>query len=416
MKHKRVLVGSLLCILLSTMIIFGAWALLRTSMAYNYVTQYAAAAPPAPAPTVTSGTNLSLLIYGDPEPIRPALNLFQYVTAQNIEWRGAMADPQGTPISVDVKITSVKFQKLTEDNYNGNVTGLNVRVDVGDLFNVFVKADKVNVKMTFWTYMDMFPALNITGVLTGSVEVSIRIAVLPFPGLELALYYFKGDQFIISLCSIKPMDVIIEKPLNGERVSGDVKIQALVKAVPALTVNVQGWIFEKDVVQMQYNETNGLWEGVLKSYNVGNGKFDLNVRAEGVEWKGGQEFRYYYQDRINVEINNPWVNSYVQNPDGSMGCFGGLEIKFDYESWHWSRGTGFNFWPSEGLSLTAPEYWSDGNIMFNCWRIDDENGNKLLESFNPTLNITPEIFGMLFDGGGRARELKCIYVQVPPPP
>jgi len=394
------------------MILLGAWALLRISTAYNYVAQYVAAAPP---PTVTSGTNLSLLVYSDPEPIRPVLNLFQYVTAENIEWRGStILDPQGTPLSVNVKITSVKFQKLSENNYIGNATGLNVRVDISDLVNVFVKADTVNVNMTYWTYMGMLPALNVTGVLTGNVEVSIRFAVLPLPGLELTVYQFKGDQFIISLCGIKPIDVTIEKPSNGERLGGNVKIQALVKAVPALTVDkVVGWI-DKCEVPMQYNETSGYWEGVLQSYNVGNGERGLNVRAEGVEWKSGQEFRYSDQDGIKVEINNPWVSSYVKR-DWGLEWFGDLRVNLMYDSASWMRGTTFNFWPSIGLSLTAPEYYWDGNIRFICWRIDDEYGKMQFQSSDLTLTIDDYVFGKLFDGRGRARELKCIYVQVPPP-
>lgn len=103
MKYKRVFaLRSLLCFMLCSMIIIGGVALSRIYMVYNYLTQYAAAA--APPPTVTSGTNLSLLIYGDPEPARPTLNLFQYVTAQNIEWRGSMTDPQGNPLALTSKL------------------------------------------------------------------------------------------------------------------------------------------------------------------------------------------------------------------------------------------------------------------------------------------------------------------------
>jgi hypothetical protein len=413
MNHKRVLGISLLCILLTSMITISAVALSRITRAYDYLNQYAAAAP---APTVTSGTNLSLLIYVDPEPSRPVLDLFQYVAAQNIEWRGTtIADPQGNIVSINVKITSVKFQKLSEDNGVGNATGLNVRVNVGDLLNVFVKADKVDFNLTYWSYLDTFPALNITGVLTGNVEVSFYFAVLPLPGLELALYQYKGDQFSISLCLIKPIDVTITAPSNGERISGDVKIQASVKTVPALSVdNVHCWI-DGYKMPMQYNETSGLWESIFQSYNTGNGWHDLNVGAECIEWKSGQEFRYYYQDRINVEINNPWVNSYIMR-DGGLEGFGGLKVNLVYDSTSWTMGTSFNFWSQEGLSLKAPEYWWDGKIRFICWRIDDENGNPLLESPDLTLNITLEIVGKLFDSDGRARELKCIYEEVPPPP
>jgi hypothetical protein len=166
---------------------------------------------------------------------------------------------------------------------------------------------------------------------------------------------------------------------------------------------------------MQYNETSGLWESIFQSYNTGNGWHDLNVGAECIEWKSGQEFRYYYQDRINVEINNPWVNSYIMR-DGGLEGFGGLKVNLVYDSTSWTMGTSFNFWSQEGLSLKAPEYWWDGKIRFICWRIDDENGNPLLESPDLTLNITLEIVGKLFDSDGRARELKCIYEEVPPPP
>jgi len=412
MKYKRVLVGSLLCVMLSSVIIIGGVALSRISMAYNYATQYAVAAPAGGG----SSTNLSAIIYADPEPGRPTLNIFQYVTAQNIQWRTAITDPQGNPINIDFKLASVLFQKLDEDHFVGNAKGLDVRVSMGDLFNIFARADNVDVNFTFWRYMDMFPALNATGVLTGRVELSISVSILPFPGLSQVLYSYKGDKFVISYCFIKPIDVTIETPSNGAMISGDVKIQALVKSVPDIMVNnVHGWIdgYERPV-PMQYNEGSGLWEGVFQSYNVGNGWRGLNVRAEGVESKGGQEFRYYDQDRVNVEINNPWVSSFVRR-DWGLEQFGGLMVDLVYESASWKAGTTFNFWPWEGLSLTAPEYWWDGNIRFDCWRIDDKNGNILLESFNPTLNITPEIFGMLFDGGGRARELKCIYVQAPPP-
>jgi len=415
-KYKRILVGSLLCIMLSSMILIGAWALFRISMAYNYAVQYAAAAP-APPPTVTSSTNMSVLIYADPEGGRQALNLFQYVTAQNIEWRGTSTDPQGNPININVKMTSVNFEKLDENNYRGNVKGLVVRFSIGDLINVFVKADNVNVSMAFWNYMDTFPAFNATGLLTGNVEVRLSIAVLPFMGLEQALYEYAGDQFSISYCIIKPIDVTIEKPSNGEKVNGDVKIQALVKAVPALTVdNVHCWVDGMErPVQMQYNPTSGLWEGVWQTYNVGNGWRGLNVRAEGVEWKSGQQFRYSDQDRIDVEIDNPWVSSYVRR-DWGLEWFGDLKVNLVCDSASWMRGTTFNFWPSIGLSLTAPEYYWDGNIRFTCWRIDDKFGTPLYESYNPTLTIDEAVFSALFDGEGRARELKCIYEQVPPPP
>jgi hypothetical protein len=116
---------------------------------------------------------------------------------------------------------------------------------------------------------------------------------------------------------------------------------------------------------------------------------------------------------ISVEIDNPSLNSYVSQPQG-LNMFGGLRIDFMLDSNAWSMQTGFNFWPSVGLGLTTQEYWMDGNVRFNCWRIDDDQGNTMFQSPDLTLTITQQISDMLSNGGGRARELKCIYVPTQP--
>lgn len=409
MKRNRVLAISLLCIILASTILVGSWALSRASIAYDYATQFAEMAKIG----VGSSTNLSLTIYGDPEPARQVFDLFQYVTAKNIEWRGATTDQQGNIINVNLRLASVKFEKLNENNYAGKAEGLDAHLTVGDLLNILVRADVVDVNMAYWSYMDTFPALNVTAVLTGNVEISLFVAVLPIPGLTLALYEYKGDRFTISICAMKPIDVIIERPSDGDRVSGDTKIQALVKAVPAIAIdNVQCWIDNRDNVPMWYNETSGLWEGIWPSYNVGNMGVEVKVRAEGVIRKPGvQESRYFGEDRIRVETNNPWVSSCISR-DGGLEWFGGLGIRWEYETRVWPRGTSFNFWPWIGSNLTAPEYWQNGNIRFNSWRIDDEYGNTIFQSPDLTLTITEDVFGKLFNGAGKARELKCIYMPV----
>lgn len=61
------------------------------------------------------------------------------------------------------------------------------------------------------------------------------------------------------------------------------------------------------------------------------------------------------------------------------------------------------------MTLTAQEYWGEGNMRFNCWRIDGEQGNVLFQSSDLTLGVTEEISNLLADGEGRARELKCVY-------
>jgi len=405
MKYERLLTASLMCILLASGILVVWSASLRLSRAYDYASQFAAAARVG-----ESSTNLSLVVYSDPQPIRQGIDLFQLVKAQNIEWRGTSADPQGNAVNVAFKLGSVNFGKLNEYNYNGNASGLDAHISVDDLIDVAVKADKVDVNMTFWTYMDMFPAVNITGMLTGNVYVRLSIAVLPFPGLDLALYAYSGDRFSVSICIMKPMNLAIETPANGQRVRGDVMVQALIQAVPEVSVeNVMCRTDYGEQIPMSYNEGNGLWECVWRSYNSGNGWHGLNVHAEGVVRKNGQEFRYPYDTGINVEVDSPFLNSYVSKQQG-WEMFGGLRIDLRFDSNSWSMQTGFNFWPAVGLTLTAQEYWMDGNVRFDCWMIKDEQGNVLFQSSDLTLRVTEEISSMLADGEGRARELKCVYI------
>jgi hypothetical protein len=344
------------------------------------------------------------------------MNLVQLVKAQNIEWKGTTTDSQGNPVSVQFKLGSVNFGKLNENNFNGNATGLDAQVSIDDLLDVTVRADRVDVNITFWTYMSMFPAVNITGVLTGNVYVKLSVSVLPFPGLDLAFYEFRGDKFTVSVCAMKPMNLIVQAPADNQRVGGDVLVQALIQAVPELSVeNVRCWTDYGETMPMQYNEGNGLWECVWQTYHDGNGKHGLNVHAEAVDRTGSQEFRYPSDVGIRVEVNNPSVSSYMTKDQGLEG-FGGLQLKLKQGSNTWMQGTSFNFWPSIGLELEAPQFWANGAMQFNGWRIDDEQGNPVFQYGGLTLTITQEVFDKLFDGGGTARELKCIYTPTPQTP
>ena len=406
MKHKRLLSVSLVCVLLISGILVVWSASTRLLRAYDYASQLAAPA----APAAGSSTNLSLLIYSDPQSLQQGIGIFQLVKAQNIEWKGTTTDAQGNAVNIAFKLGSVNFGKSSEYMFNGNATGLDAHVSLGDLLDVTIRADKVDINITFWTYLDTFPAVNITGVLTDHVYVRLSIAVLPFPGLDLALYEYSGDKFSASICAMKPMNLAIVNPANNQRVSNDVTVQATIQAVPELSVeNVMCGTDYGEQMPMQFNQANGRWECVWHSYNPGNGWHGLNVHAEAVERKNGQEFRYSNDAGINVEVNNPWVNSY-QSKDQGLEMFGGLQINMNFNSIAWNRGTTFNFPPSAGLNLEAPESSMNGQIRFNCWRIDGEQGNNLFQSFDRTLTVTQGVADMLFDGGGRARELKCIYV------
>jgi len=408
-KYKRLLIASLICILVASLVIVGWSVSSRLVRAYTYASQIAA----APQVSVT-GTNLSLVIYGgDPQPFRQGLELFQLVKAQNIEWKGTSTDGQGNPVNVDFKLGSVNFGKLNENNFNGNATGLNAHVSVDDLIDVTLRADTVNVNMTFWTYMDTFPAINITGVLTGNVYIRMSVQVLPIQGLDFAFYESSGDKFTVNVCAIKPMNLILQAPENNHKVNGDVLVQALIQVVPELSLeNVRFNTDYGENMPMQYNEGNGLWECVWQTYHTNNGGHNLNIHAEAVDRENGQETARYPSDVGTwVEVTNPWVNSYMDKGQGLEG-FGGLQVKLTQNSNSWNQGTGFPIWL--GLKLEAPQSWADGQLQFNSWRIEDNQG-KIFEDGNPTLTITQEVFNMLFDGAGNARELKCIYTPTPQP-
>ena len=406
MKYKRLLTASLICILLISGILvwFGSTRLLH---AFDYMTQFAAAAP---QPSV-SGTNLSLLIYGgDPQPLRQGIELFQLVKAQNIEWKGASTDGQGNPVNIDFKLGSVSFAKLNTNTFNGTATALNSHVSIDNLIDVTVRADTVNVTITFWSYMDTFPAVNITGALAGNVYVKMSVQVLPIQGLDFAFYESSGDKFTVNICSIKPMNLVLQAPTNNQKVGGDIMVQALVQVVPELSLeNVRFGTDYGENMPMQYNQGNGLYECVWQTYHCGNGGHNLNVHAEAVDRNGGQEIARYPSDAgVWVQVQNPWVNSYVDKGQGLEGF--GLELKLTQGSNSWKQGTGFPIWL--GLQLEAPQNWADNQLQFNSWRIDGDQG-PVFQDGNPTLTVTQEVFDKLFDGGGNARELKCIYVPTP---
>ncbi len=372
MKHKRLLIVSLACILLTSAILVAWSASTRLLHAYDYASQFAAAASVG-----GSGTNLSLVTYGgDPQSLRQSLELFQLVKAQNIQWSGASTDGQGNPVNVAFKLGSVNFAKLNANTFNGTATALDSHVSINNLIDVTVRADTVNVTITFWTYMDTFPAINITGVLTGNVYVKMSVQVLPIQGLDFAFYESSGDKFTVNICSIKPMNMILQAPTNNQKVGGDVTVQALIQVVPELSLeNVRFGTDYGDNMPMQYNQGNGLWECVWQTYHAGNGGHNLNVHAEAVDRKGGQEIARYPSDAgVWVEVNNPSVNSYMDKGQGLEG-FGGLQVKLTQGSNSWNQGTGFPIWL--GLQLEAPQHWADGQLQFNCWRIDGDQGTDL---------------------------------------
>lgn len=212
------------------------------------------------------------------------------------------------------------------------------------------------------------------------------------------------------------MEISLENPLEGDRVTGDVQVQARVKTAAAISVERVDWWAEgkedwnKDSrfeESMWYDDGDGLWKADWHTWQGGNGWYALQVKAEAIQ-EGG--FRYWDGETISVETDNPWVESWVKRPDWDEQ-FDGLPIELKNGNiWHWK--TGFNLPPWVDVNLTAPGDL-DGKIQFQSWVVLDEAGDKIFESYDPTLRI-----GDVYDAylvNGRARPLRCIYVETPSP-
>ncbi len=421
MKHKRITVVSLLCMFLLAFSLTGFWAFSRVSDLEASAQQI--------AKVEESGTSLSLTVYGDPEGARQALEMFQYLEAHNIEYGTSTTDPNGNPINAALEISEVEFSRTPDgddDFYTaagaGSVKGLDVHVDIGDMLNVDVEANEVEFGIEFWRLDNGLPAFNITAELTGNVYVSLSIAFLPLPGLQQAIYEFSGDYFVISVCVIKPIEVTMLSPSEGERISGHTLIQAEVKTAPGISVGQAGWWADRKPEkpedqgdhfdgELNYNETTGKWEGVWRTHSGGNGWYGLGVRVEGVQT--GASFSTWVQDMCGVEVNNPWVEAWLRHPDGSEEpLHGEIVIEVEADGNIWQMNVWFGMSPQwVGVSLTAPEYWRDGNIQFEKWEIPGTPWG----SGDPRLTLTQDVIDMLFDGEGRARALRCIYVETSPP-
>ncbi len=346
------------------------------------------------------------MVYGDPEPVRMFLPLFQTLTLENFHWKGATTDQQGNTIDIDVTIKKVELdQSIPYPNPNLNAKNVDFHLTIGDLADVIVRANKLSGRIEYErTYMDM-NALNITAVLEGNVELGVYATVLPWPlPLKYVLYSFTGDRIRFSMVVVKPIEVSITKPLDGTTVQGYQDIVATIKTAPGISAENVRWEVDGQWGPM-HPVGGGVWKGDWPSHHTWNGWHSLVVRADGVDRKSGYEFRYPAEARINVEVDNPWVVSYVQYPDRKEEF--GLEIGTS-EGPRWTR---FNFCPWVGYTLNAPPYWWDGNIKFKCWTIEGTGWS----SGDPTLTIDATVLGMLFDASGRARQLECVYVPAPPP-
>ena len=398
MSQRRILAVSLVGVLLTSFILAGLWGLMRISAISVYAKQVVS--------IEQEGTGLNLTMYGDPESSRQVLGLFEYFKTENLEWRGTF--PPGPapspPIDISLNLSSVEFQQVNEDYYALAASYLEFHMGGPDFVDVLVKADDVDADLEYCACMDL-PALNVTVVLAGNVEVSLSVSVLPLPGLMQAVYQYKGDTYIIHLCILKPLEVTITAPSEGDWVGDDVAVWASVKTAPGIRVdNVRYWAdgeghFED---QMWYNEVDGRWEGTWPTYYQGNGDCKLVVRAEGVQEnvQGGMGFSA--ENAIGLQVDNGLipVSAYVDN----------TPVNLQINWWHREDGgtetTPFEFqrWIDSGLA--APGEWDlgEGNMIhFDRWIIE-ENGNIVWQNGDTNLGLHQDMLRMLY-----GRQLKCIY-------
>jgi hypothetical protein len=282
-----------------------------------------------------------------------------------------------------------------------------------------IQARNVEAQLEFWS-LNGLPALNESIVLSGNVNVSISSSVFTLPGAMQVSYASNSERFVIHVCIIKPIQVDIVSPLEGQTVKGSVLVQADVKTAPGISVKQGRWWADEKVDkgchaegQMNYNEATGKWEGLWQTYQVGNQWYGLGVQMEGTQ-QGG--FSYWIGDSVSVEVNNPWVEVLVIHQDGSRENVWGIQINLAKpDGSTWSQQTNFPILPDwVGVSLTVPgNLWDNPKIQFQKWTIPSEQQPEIWASTNQTITITQDIQDMLFNDGEGARPLRIFYIETP---
>ena len=402
MKIRRMLAVSLSVLLVSSILV-GLWAFSQLSILQAYAKDI----------QVKQGeTSLNLTAYGFVEESRFMLDLFEYFTTQNLQWRGATTDPQGNSINVGLNLSFVEFQKLDPDNYGLEAQYAEFQFDVSGA-SAFIMADSVGIDITFWT-CEALPALNVTAVLEGNVVVSLLLDVLPLPGLQQALYEFKGDRYVIALCILKPMEVTIDSPVNEAEVWDNVPIQASIKTASGIPVtNVRWWVDGESHYEggMNYDPISGDAEATWETWHGPNGWYTITVRAEGFQEGVTGGSMYSDEERINVYVNNPpiHVTSWVWKD----GHYEPIEDKIEVQWWMRDKEgksrTPFDLERRRDTKLEAPGEWKIGDdtwVQFQRWVISDGDPNMgwIWENGGTGIGIDDWMLEMLYE-----KQLQCLY-------
>jgi len=234
----------------------------------------------------------------------------------------------GSVGSLRLNLASGEFKKISENQWNLTASMLDFWITAND-GGALIQARNVEAQLEFWS-LNGLSALNMSAILTGSVNVTISNAVLPLPGLMQASYASNSERFVLFVCVIKPIEVDIVSPSEGQRVIGEVLIQADVKTAPGISVKQAWWWVDQKVDkgahfdgQMNYNEGTGKWEGFWPSYQSGNDWYGLGVKMEGAQQSG---YGYGAQEMLSVEVSNPWIETMLIHADGSPENIWGIKI------------------------------------------------------------------------------------------
>lgn len=366
------------------------------------------------------GTSLEMTMYGYPEQSRPMFDVFQYFKTERLTWKGILPQPQPpSPPSptghIGLNLSYIEFQKVDQDHYNLTANDVEFRIWADDVVDGFIKADFVDVNITFWMSGEL-PALNVTALLRENVNVRLSASILPLPGISFAAYQYVGPTYFINICIIKPAEVRITNPVPGQTISNKAPIEASIKTAPGIKVRNVWWYADGPSHYeggMNYNESTGIAQATWETWHGPDGEYWIRARVEAYQ-EGIQGPTYYVESpSVKAFVDNPsiWVTSWVWNDtqkryihkDG-VQVNGGLNgkgrqfetpIELDRYRWNleapgeWDFGGGlqvqFERWVISDGDPNTGWYWEHGGngIGINDWMLEALYGKQMQILYKP---------------------------------
>jgi hypothetical protein len=424
MKLKRILIITLCALLISTIPI-GLWMIQRLSVLSVYAQQFQ---------IEENGTGIKIVSYGPIEESRLIFDIFQYFTAENLQWTGSLPSggppqqQQGPPATIELEISSVTAEQISEDDYHVDAEGLNLYLEIIETVIASIGAEMATVDIEYWNTDEDLPALNATILLEDEVNVVLEINVLPLPGLAYVMYEFQGDQYIIELTILTPLQVEITEPGVEETVGGNVHIASLAKTAQGIEIRGIGWGADGEGRnyggEMEDPEEDGTWDSTQdwETWHGPDGWYEINVQSEAVQTTNPEGMRYYDSDRISVFVDNgiiPVSSWYWDGQD--YAYFEGLEIQWWHYDQSWDQEGNEPFWTYveierwSGFDIEVPGGWhleGIGDIGFERWVVDDDSDptNGWIEHLgegNTHVTIDDNwLLETIYESGGH---LICLY-------